>query len=184
MARVHRRVPINGLRWTLGHQPTFNAEQIDSAAEMGLIITTITGHLLRRGVYTRQLIGTERENEIVPVKSLTEAGIPVILGSDNRPISIWDSFYHVVSREDERGVIVAPDQAVSRYEALKLATVNGAFLTGDEGIRGVIRPGYVADLAILDRNPLECDLGELRGTRSVMTFVAGRPVSVDGTLVA
>ncbi|WP_168626705.1 amidohydrolase family protein [Cryobacterium sp. BB307] len=181
-ARVDGQVPIGGLGWTLGHQPTLSRDQIDVAADLGVMMTTITGHHLHRGVFTRDLVGTDRESEIVPVKSLMDAGVPVVLGSDNRPISIWDSMVHVVSREDERGVIVAPDEAVSRYDALKLVTVNGARLTGDEDKRGVIRPGLAADFAVLDRNPLECDLAELAGTRSVLTLVDGHPVSTDGTL--
>jgi predicted amidohydrolase YtcJ len=181
MAKVHRVSPIDGLRWTLGHQATLTARQIDTAAELGLLMTTITRHNLHRGVFTRALVGTGRENEIVPVRSLMAAGVPVVLGTDNRPISLWESVQHVVTREDDRGDVVAPEQALTPHEALKLITTNGAQLTGEAGSRGIIRRGYQADLTLLDRNPLERPAHELHATRAVATFVAGRPVVADGT---
>ncbi|WP_157155013.1 MULTISPECIES: amidohydrolase family protein [unclassified Diaminobutyricimonas] len=183
MVRVHQSAPIDGLRWTLGHQASLSPRQVEDAAACGIMMTTVTGHNLHRGVYTRDLIGTDRENDIVPVKSLTDAGVPVVLSSDNRPISLWDSVHHVVTREDERGVVVAPDQAVSRYDALRLITVNGAVLTGEDATRGRIRPGYSADLTVLDRNPLECELSDLSKITGLATFVAGTPVTNDGSVL-
>lgn len=184
MRAVHRRSPVDGLRWTLGHQGSLTDEQIDAAAELGLHMTTVTAHHLRRGVYTRHLVGTEREGEIVPVRSLMAAGVPVVLGSDNRPVTLWESVQDVVTRRDDRGQVVAPEQALTRHEALRLVTVEGARLTGEAGIRGILRPGYLADFALLDRNPLECAADELPLTRSVATFVGGRPASTDGVVVA
>lgn len=177
MAAADREHSIAGRRWVLGHQATIRPTQVETAAELGLVLTSITGHHIHRGVFTRHLVGTDREDEIVPMRSLMRAGVPMVLGSDNRPITLWDSVYHAVTREDERGIVVSPDQRLTRYEALGLVTVNGAVLTHDEGVRGVLKEKYAADLAVLDRNPLTCPADELRHTRSLLTLVGGRVAS-------
>lgn len=177
MTAAHGECSVGDLHWVLGHQATLSPAQVATTSELGLVLTSITGHNLHRGVFTRHLVGTDQEDHIVPIRSLVQAGVPIVLGSDGRPVSLWDSVHHVVTREDERGVVVGPGQRLTRHEALRLVTVNGAVLTREEGTRGALKEGYAADLAVLDQNPLTCPAEELRHTRSLLTLVGGRVAS-------
>ena len=67
-----------------------------------------------------------------------------------------------------------PEQALTVEQALRAATVNAAWLAGDERRRGKLLPGYLADLVVLDRDPLTVDAEELPSLQVVATMVGGR----------
>jgi predicted amidohydrolase YtcJ len=71
---------------------------------------------------------------------------------------------------------VAPDQAITRAEALRCATINGAYLSFDEEKRGSLEPGKLADLAVLSVNPLTVEEKSIADITSLMTMVGGRIV--------
>jgi predicted amidohydrolase YtcJ len=66
------------------------------------------------------------------------------------------------------------EQALTVQQALEASTVNPAWLCGDEERRGRLVPGQVADLAVLDRDPVMCAPDELRDVRVIATMVGGR----------
>jgi predicted amidohydrolase YtcJ len=66
-----------------------------------------------------------------------------------------------------------PEQALTVEQALQATTVNPAWLARDERRRGKLVPGYLADLVVLDRDPLACPPEELPGIRVVATMVDG-----------
>jgi predicted amidohydrolase YtcJ len=108
---------------------------------------------------------------------LLEAGVKVALGTDNTPISLWHPVQHTVSRRPMGvGQAVAESQALSRIEALRCATANGAYLTFDEDKKGTLEPGKFADLAVLSADPLTVEADRLAETHSLMTMVGGRIV--------
>jgi predicted amidohydrolase YtcJ len=76
-----------------------------------------------------------------------------------------------------------PEQVISRAEALRMWTAGGAKVLGWDDI-GELAPGHHADLAILDRNPITCDLDRLPATRVLRTHVNGRIVHDDQSLAA
>jgi predicted amidohydrolase YtcJ len=71
-----------------------------------------------------------------------------------------------------------PEEAVTAEEALRAATVDPAWLAGDEGRRGMLVPGQLADLAVLDRDPLRCAPDELPEIRVLATMLGGQWVYV------
>ena len=72
--------------------------------------------------------------------------------------------------------MVGGGQALSRMEALRCATLNGAYLTFDEAKKGSLEPGKFADLAVLSADPLTVEEKALSGMTSLMTMVGGRIV--------
>jgi predicted amidohydrolase YtcJ len=84
---------------------------------------------------------------------------------------IWQA----VAREDLTKERIAPEQAVTRAEALRCSTASGAYLTFDEGKKGSLEPGKLADLAVLTADPLTVDDG-LRDISAAMTMVGGKIV--------
>ena len=69
-----------------------------------------------------------------------------------------------------------PDQRLTRLEALRLYTINNARLHFEERDKGTIEPGKLADLILVDRDPLTCPEDDLRTTRVLWTMVGGRIV--------
>jgi predicted amidohydrolase YtcJ len=175
---VNREFPLNGRRWVVGHISTLSPRDIEKIARMGLAVTTHTNryiykeaHLLQRG------LPAERHREITPMRDLLDAGVKVGLATDNVPVSMFWPIWQVVARisnvTKER---VAPEQAISRAQALRCATVDCAYVTFDEHKKGSLAPGKLADLAVLSADPLAVGEEGLRDVAAAMTMVGGRIV--------
>ena len=114
---------------------------------------------------------------MVPLRRLLDAGVPVALGTDNVPVSMWYPVWQTVARIDRTiNAPVAPEQALTREEALRCATMGGAYVTFEENEKGSLEPGKLADIAVLSQDPLTCDLDKLRETTADMTIVGGKVV--------
>jgi predicted amidohydrolase YtcJ len=109
-------------------------------------------------------------------RSLLDAGARLANGSD-APVEELDPPAGIVAGVrrtlDERPPW-RPEQAVTVEEALRAATVGPAWLEGQEHRRGTLLPGMLADLVVLDRDPLTCRSDELPGVRVLATMVGGR----------
>lgn len=175
---VDRIAPIGGLRWIQGHLETLTGEQIARVRDLGLGVTTHTSqHVFKRGKEHQDRLGPEREREIVPLRSLLDEGVPVSLGTDNVPISLFHSIWHCVARRSRLGDRpVAPDQALTREEALRCATSGGAWLSYEEDRRGSLEPGKLADMAVLTDDPLTCPEAALKDIVAEKTIAGGKVV--------
>ena len=69
-----------------------------------------------------------------------------------------------------------PEQAITRQEAIRLYTLNNAYLTFEEDRKGSIESGKLADFIVLDRNILDCPLDQIASTRVLETYVGGKLV--------
>jgi predicted amidohydrolase YtcJ len=175
---VNRVVPIDCKRWVLGHISSLTPAQVDTIARLGLVLTTHTNrYVYKEGHLLRERLGKARENEISPLRTLRAAGIAVSLATDNVPTSMFYPIWQAVSRYNRYAAgAIAPDQALSREDALRAATVDGAFVTWDEKKKGSLEPGKLADFAVLDRDPLTVPIDELKDIRALATYVGGREV--------
>lgn len=176
-AEADRVAPIAPSRWVLGHQSALDAGQIARLRALGVVLTLHTNaHVYRRGAQLRAELGPERADSIVPLRRLLDEGVPAALSTDNVPPSLFHPIWQVVARRDRAGDPVAPGQAVSREEALRCATGHGAYLCCEEGEKGSLEPGKLADLVVLDDNPLTVDLARLRDLTARTTIVGGKVV--------
>ena len=186
LERVDASIPLAGRRWTIGHISTLDEREIATIARLGLHVTTHTNrYLYKQSEQLADELGPDREHELVPLRSLLAAGVPVSFGTDNVPTSLWNPVWHAVAREGMASHrVVGPDQRLGREEALRIATAGGAALTGDGARAGVLAPGRFADLAVLTGDPLTVPLDELRGLRSDLTIVGGREAHSSGAIGA
>ncbi len=175
---VDREIPLAGRRWVASHIAVLTPRDRDRIARMGLVLTTHTNNYLYKSLdQIAARLPPGQHADLVPLKSLVEAGIVVSLATDNTPISLWHPIQQsVLRRAPETGRVVAPEQALSRMQALRCATVNGAYLTFDEARKGSLEPGKFADLAVLSANPLTVADDRLGAITSLMTMVGGRIV--------
>ncbi len=175
---VDREVPLRGKRWVIAHINDFSPRDVERIVRMGLVITTHTNGNLYKGLHvTAKRLPPERHAEIVPLRSLLDAGVKVSLATDNVPVSNFLPVSQTIMRQSyvtkQR---VAPEQALTRMEALRCATADGAYLTFDEGKRGSLQAGKYADLAVLTADPLTVEEGRIEDITSLMTMVGGRIV--------
>jgi predicted amidohydrolase YtcJ len=123
--------------------------------------------------------GPERVRWSYPAKSYFDNGIVVSGGSDVyvTPISPWWGIWAaVVRREMKSGQVLAPEERVPVRQALQMYTINGAFAGFEEKLKGSLETGKLADFVILDRNPLEIPVDELKDVKVLATFVGGEPI--------
>ena len=111
------------------------------------------------------------------MRDLIDGGVNVGLVTDNVPSSMFWPIWEVVARLDRvTNERVAPEQALTRAEALRCATINNAYLTFDEGKKGSLEAGKLADLAVLSADPLSVEEIDMRDVTALMTMVGGSVV--------
>jgi predicted amidohydrolase YtcJ len=175
---VDRAVPLEGRRWVVGHISTLAPRDIERIARLGLIVTTHTNrYIYKEGHLLQRRLSAERQREITPLRDLLDAGVKVGLATDNVPVSMFWPIWQAVARTSNvTQDRIAPEQAISRTEALRSATVDCAYITFDEGKKGSLEPGKLADLAVLSADPLSVEEAGLRDIAAAMTMVGGRTV--------
>jgi predicted amidohydrolase YtcJ len=175
---VDREIPLKGRRWVISHISTVSPRDIERIVRMGLVLTTHTNNYLYKGLHAQaQRLPPERHGEIVPLRSLLDAGVKVSLATDNVPVSPFLPIWQTVARRSyQTKEQVAPGEALSRADALRCATANGAYLTFDEDKKGSLEAGKLADVAVLSADPLATEESSIAEIRSLMTMVGGRIV--------
>ena len=175
---VDREIPLQGRRWVISHISTIPPRDIERIVRMGLVLTTHTNNYLYKGLHAQaQRLPPERHGEIVPLRSLLNAGVKVSLATDNVPVSpflpIWQTVARTSYQTKER---IGAGEALSRADALRCATVGGAYLTFDENKKGSLEVGKLADVAVVSADPLVTEESSIPDTHSLMTMVGGRIV--------
>ena len=92
------------------------------------------------------------------------------------PWDPWLGIETAVTRRLESGEVLMPDECISREDALRLYTINNAYLGHEEKDKGTLETGKLADLIIIDRDYLKCPANEIGSTRVLTTIVGGRVV--------
>jgi predicted amidohydrolase YtcJ len=175
---VAREADFSGQRWTLGHITALSRDEVAAIRDLGLVVTTHTNaYLYKRGAQMLAQVGEARENDIVPLRTLLDSGVPVSLATDNVPVSLWGPVWQTVARrERQQGRRIAPGQALTRAEALRCATMGGAYLAGEEHIKGSIETGKLADLVVLSDDPMGCDEDAIKDIVATIVIVDGNIV--------
>jgi predicted amidohydrolase YtcJ len=120
-------------------------------------------------------IGEERAARMMPMRTYLDAGVPLAGTSDSAVADFnpWVGMAAAVNRTTATGRPLGPEERVNAREALRSYTIGGAYATGQEARRGSIEPGKLADLVVLDRDPLAIPPEELDRIRPVATLFGG-----------
>ena len=175
---VNRTVSIEGRRWVLGHIGILTEEDAKRIRDLGLVTSTHTNrNIYRTGSILRERLGEEREDDISPLRRMKEIGVPFALATDNVPASMFHPIWQAVARVDRTtNEVIAPSQKLSREDALRAATIEGAYLTFEESEKGSIETGKLADFAVLSADPLTVPEGDIKDIVANVTVVGGRVV--------
>ena len=120
--------------------------------------------------------GKERLENMFAVKSFLDAGINVTQTSDYPPgpFEPMMAIQSSVTRTDYNGEIWGPSQKISVEEAIKVGTINGAYASFEENIKGSLEVGKLADLVILDKDPRTIDPMRIIDIPIQRTMVGGK----------
>jgi predicted amidohydrolase YtcJ len=174
---VARRHPIRDLRWVLVHLNAATPEQLARIRRLGAVATTNPiSYLYRSAGDEVAKLGGDAD-QLLPHRSLARHRIPFGIATDNKPADPWVAFAAVVARRDMRtGMVVGERERLTRAQALAALTVGGAWVTFAERDRGRLAPGWAADLAVLEHDPLAAPLEDLVGQTARLTMVGGEIV--------
>ena len=168
---------IVGRRWTIEHGFIPRADQFPKMKALGLVVSA-QDHLYLAGPSLVSYWGPERAALTTPIRTYLDQGFIVAGGTDSPvvPYSPLWVMYHFVTRDTISGGVLGADQKISRQEALRVETINNAYLTFEESIKGSIEPGKLADLVVLPEDPLTCPEKDIQRMNVVMTIVGGKVV--------
>jgi len=174
---VARQHPIRDLRWVLVHLNGADVTQLKRIKRLGAVATTNPISYLWRSAADEVARLGGAVDTLLPHKSLQRHRIPFGLATDNKPADPWVALTSVVARRDmTTGQVLGPSERLSRLQALRALTQGGAWLAFAERERGTIATGRLADLAVLNQDPLTAPLDALDEMRCLFTVVGGRIV--------
>jgi predicted amidohydrolase YtcJ len=171
---------IANRRWSIEHAFIGRPDQLPRMKTLGVAIAA-QHHLYLAGPSLVQYWGATRAGITTPAKMYLDAGLPVSSGSDAPVVPyppLW-TLYHFITRDTITGGVLGADQRVTRQQALRMATINNAWLNMEERTKGSIEPNKLADLVILNEDPLTCPEPRLRDATVLATIVGGKLVAGD-----
>lgn len=176
---VNRDIPFDGLHWMFDHAETISPRNIERVRALGGGIA-IQHRMAFQGEYFVERYGAKAAEQTPPVARMLEMGVPVGGGTDATRVASynpWTALSWLVTGQTVGGLTLYPGaQRLSREAALQLWTTGSAWFSNEQGQKGQIKPGQLADLAVLSADYLrvpESDIGDLE---SVLTLVGGRIV--------
>ncbi len=168
-----------GVRWILDHAETISPESIDRVAALGGAIS-VQHRMAYQGRAFTERYGSERAAQAPPVKAMLARGVTVAAGTDAPRVSTynpWAALEWLVRGRTVGGLqLYGPDNLLDRETALRLYTSAGAQLTGEAGRKGILAPGYLADLAVLSDDYLTVPAEDISSIESVLTVTGGKIV--------
>jgi predicted amidohydrolase YtcJ len=176
---VNRDVPLRGLNWFIDHAETISRRNIDRIAELGGGIA-IQHRMAYQGEYFRDRYGKASTSYTPPVRQMLQAGLPVGAGTDATRVASYNPFvslYWLVTGKTVGGLRMYDDSnRLDRMEALRLWTVGSSWFSTEDGRKGSIVPGQMADLAVLSADYFAVGDEDIKHLESVLTIVGGKPV--------
>jgi predicted amidohydrolase YtcJ len=143
---------------------------------LGVIDASANGFLHDLGDAYRANRGEKQMRWMWPHRTLIDHGIPAPAHSDCPVCSPnpWLGIYGLVTRKSSGGQVLYADEGITPLEAIKAYTIDGAYSAWEEETKGSIEPGKIADLIVVDRDPMTIPPEELKDVKTVMTVVDGK----------
>ncbi|WP_304853382.1 amidohydrolase [Adlercreutzia caecimuris] len=163
------------LRPVMIHAQTARADQYGKMAELGMIPSIFSSHIWYWGDAHLRNLGPARGGRVSACGDAARAGLPFTLHTDTpvlRP-NLLEAAWCAVNRVTKAGAQLDEDQKVTPYQAMRAITFNGAYQYGEEDLKGTLEAGKLADLVVLDRNPLAVDPREIRDIQVLATIKEG-----------
>jgi predicted amidohydrolase YtcJ len=167
------------------HAQTLQSSDIHRFAKLGVIASMQPTHCISDKKFVIKRIGSERAKGAYAWKSLEDAGARIAFGTDYQvePLNPMEGLYASVTRKDrlgESGEGWYPEQKITMENAIKYYTRGSAYAQFMENRKGILKPGYLADIVIVDKNLLKIQENEIMKTKVDYTITGGRVVYTSG----
>ncbi|MGV8985885.1 MAG: amidohydrolase [Cypionkella sp.] len=177
--KVNADTPLEGLHWFFDHAETISARSIDRIAALGGGVA-VQHRMAYQGEYFVERYGAKAAEATPPVKAILDAGVKVSAGTDATRVASYDpwvSLSWLVTGHTLGGLRLYPERnTLDRETALRMWTEHTTWFSNEEGRKGRIAAGQLADLAVLDRDYFAVPGPEIRQITSVLTLLGGKPV--------
>jgi predicted amidohydrolase YtcJ len=177
--KVNRDIPFNGLHWFFDHAETISDRNIERVKALGGGLA-LQHRMAFQGEYFTERYGAEAAEHTPPVRKMLAADIPVGLGTDATRVASynpWTALYWLVSGRTVGGLTLYKEEnRLSRELALELWTAGSAWFSNEQGKKGRIQVGQLADLAVLTEDYFSVPEETIKGIESVLTIVGGKIV--------
>ncbi|MDC3959775.1 amidohydrolase [Polyangium jinanense] len=177
--KVHRDVPLDGLHWFFDHCETITDRNIERVKALGGGIA-VQHRMAFQGEYFVDRYGAKAAERTPPLRRMLELGVPVGAGTDATRVASYNPFvslYWMTTGKTLGGLSLYPEKArLTREEALRLYTQGSTWMSREQGTRGAIAPGQLADLAVLTADYFKIPDEEIKALESVLTILGGKPV--------
>lgn len=173
--RLQREAPRPDPRFRFEHCTVLTPALIRRIKALGGIPTPFASYVYFHGEKMTEY-GAERTERMFPMRWFLDAGIPAAMGSDYPPgpFEPMMALTSMLTRTDIRGTTWGASQRITFDEALRVLTVNGAYASYDEGVKGSLQVGTFADLVVLGRDPRRVPPSEIVNVPIERTMVDGR----------
>ena len=176
---INREIPFNGLHWFFDHCETISDRNIERIKALGGGIA-VQNRMAFQGEYFVERYGAKQAERTPPLRRMLELGVPVGAGTDATRVSSynpWLSLYWLVTGKTVGGLALYPENnRFERMKALRLYTVGSSWFSSDDGKKGSIVLGQLADLAVLSADYFAVPEEEIKRIESVLTIVGGKVV--------
>ncbi|OLF54572.1 amidohydrolase [Pseudomonas chlororaphis] len=179
--KVDRDMPFNGLPWFFDHAETISPKNIERVRALGGGIA-IQDRMAFQGEYFVDRYGAKAAEQTPPIQRMLAEGVPVGAGTDATRVSSynpWTSLYWMVSGKTVGGLELYP-QGLGRDTALELYTHGSAWFSSEQGKKGQIKVGQLADLVALSADYFSVEEEAIKWIESVLTVVGGKVVHAAG----
>ncbi|MEV7891164.1 amidohydrolase [Streptomyces sp. NPDC002817] len=170
-------------RWLFDHAETVSRESLDRIAALGGAMSVQNRMSFQGEAFVRRY-GAGAAAEAPPIRAMLDRGLTVGAGTDATRVSSynpWVALHWLVAGRTVGDLTLYPPQnRVSRETALAMYTQNGARLTGEENVKGILAPGFFGDLAILSDDFFSVPEQDIPHIESLLTVVGGRIVYATG----
>ena len=176
---VNREIPFEGLHWFFDHCETITDRNLERVKAMGGGIA-VQNRMAFQGEYFVERYGAQQAKRTPPIRRMLEMGIPVGAGTDATRVSSYNPFlslYWLITGKTVGGLtLYTEENQCDRREALKLYTVGSSWFSREDGKKGAVALGQLADLAVLSADYFSIPEEEIKQLESELTMVGGKIV--------
>jgi hypothetical protein len=164
-------------RFRIEHCSLVNSDLLRRIKASGVVPTPFYTYAHYHGEKWHEY-GQEKMNWMFAHRSFLDYGIPVAPASDYTPgpYEPMMALQSMVTREDQEGRVWGEKQKISVNEAMQICTINGAYASFEEDIKGSLTPGKLADIVLLDKDPHVVEPTEIKNIKIVHTLLGGKSV--------